>query len=172
MKGKVILARSPYLIASLCLIAASAQAQSVGEPGCDGRGPNPLRNVYFGEQHLHTENSPDAFVVGTRGTWEDAYNYAMGKPTPLSTTGEMMQKGTPYDFVAITDHAEYFGVMPSLIDPNVRTLYYVRVLEIPTPRWSTYDSVRSKIPLPPNTPLSIQERAWSSPIWYTPASPE
>ena len=93
-------------------------ADPVGEPDRSASGPNPLNNVYFGEQHLHTRNSPDAFVIGTRGSWEDAYNWAMGKPIKLSTTGETIQKSTPYDFVGITDHAEYFGVMPSLIDSN------------------------------------------------------
>jgi len=55
-------------------------------------------------------------------------------------------------------------------DPKQKAVYYVRVLEIPTPRWSTYDSVRAGLPVPEGTPLTIQERAWSSPIWYTPAS--
>jgi hypothetical protein len=101
------------IVAPVCFAA-----DSVGEPGRDSKGPNPLRNVYFGEQHLHTQNSPDAFVVNTRGTWEDAYNYAMGNEITLSTTGEKIRKTTPYDFVGITDHSEYFGVMPSLIDPD------------------------------------------------------
>jgi hypothetical protein len=39
---------------------------SIGEPGRGDRGPNPLRNVYFGEQHLHTQASPDSFSVGNR----------------------------------------------------------------------------------------------------------
>ena len=55
-------------------------------------------------------------------------------------------------------------------DPAVRAFYYVRVLEIPTPRWSTYDAVRLGVPVPKGLPVSIQERAWTSPIWYTPAS--
>jgi hypothetical protein len=54
-------------------------------------------------------------------------------------------------------------------DPAQKAVYYVRALEIPTPRWSTYDAVRNNLPIPPEAPVSIQERAWSSPIWYTPA---
>jgi len=76
------------------------------------------RQVLFGEQHLHTRNSPDAFALGTRQTWDEAYEWAMGKEVTLSTSGERIKKSTPYDFVAITDHAEYFGVMPQLIDPK------------------------------------------------------
>jgi hypothetical protein len=53
-------------------------------------------------------------------------------------------------------------------DPALRALYYVRVLEIPTPRWSTFDAVRAGVELPEGVPVSIQERAWTSPIWYTP----
>jgi hypothetical protein len=53
-------------------------------------------------------------------------------------------------------------------DPNENAVYYVRVLEIPTPRWSTYDAVRAGLPLLKDVPATVQERAWSSPIWYTP----
>ena len=55
-------------------------------------------------------------------------------------------------------------------DASQGAVYYVRVIQIPTPRWSTYDAIRSKLPLQGGVASAVQERAWSSPIWYTPSS--
>ena len=55
-------------------------------------------------------------------------------------------------------------------DPSTEALYYARVLEIPTPRWTTYDAVRAGLPLLDSVPSVVAERAWSSPIWYGPAN--
>ncbi len=53
-------------------------------------------------------------------------------------------------------------------DPGQRAFYYVRVLENPTCRWSTWDAIRAGKPPKVGLPATIQERAWSSPIWYVP----
>ena len=53
-------------------------------------------------------------------------------------------------------------------DASQRAFYYARVIEIPTPRWSTYDAFRFGVPIPEGAPVSTQERAYTSPIWYTP----
>lgn len=53
-------------------------------------------------------------------------------------------------------------------DADQRAFYYVRVLEIPTPRWTTFDAKIFGVEIPEEAPTSIQERAYTSPIWYTP----
>ncbi len=53
-------------------------------------------------------------------------------------------------------------------DPSERAFYYVRVIEIPTPRWTAYDAKRFGIEMPDEVPMTVQDRAYTSPIWYTP----
>ncbi len=105
------------LLCSVALVSI-ANAQNAGQqPGEAGK-PNPLKNVYFGEEHLHTVNSPDAFSFGTRNTPDDALRYCKGEEITLATTGVKHQKKTPYDWCAITDHAEYMGIMPLLLQTD------------------------------------------------------
>ena len=55
-------------------------------------------------------------------------------------------------------------------DASLHAFYYLRVLEIPTPRWTLIQAVKSGLPPPDVVPLTGQERAWTSPIWYTPSA--
>jgi hypothetical protein len=56
-------------------------------------------------------------------------------------------------------------------DPSQRAFYYGRVIEIPTPRWTAYDAKRFGVSMPKEVPMTTTERAYTSPIWYTPAKP-
>jgi hypothetical protein len=53
-------------------------------------------------------------------------------------------------------------------DPKEPAVYYARVIEIPTPRWTAYEAKRFNVEMPPEVPMITQERAYTSPIWYTP----
>lgn len=55
-------------------------------------------------------------------------------------------------------------------DPALRAFYYARVLEIPTPRWTAYDQKRFGVKAPADARLTVIERAYTSPIWYTPGT--
>ena len=71
--------------------------------------PNPERNAYFGETHIHTSWSFDAYVFGNmKAGPEDAYKFAMGQPIE-HPAGYEVKITRPLDFMAVTDHAEYVG---------------------------------------------------------------
>ncbi len=53
-------------------------------------------------------------------------------------------------------------------DPKQRAFYYVRVIEIPKPRWTAYDAKFFGIKMPEDVAMTVQDRAYTSPIWYTP----
>ncbi|HIE50110.1 MAG TPA: DUF3604 domain-containing protein, partial [Gammaproteobacteria bacterium] len=72
--------------------------------------PNPNRNAYFGDLHVHTANSFDAYTFGTISTPADAYRYAQGQAIP-HPTGYAIQLSRPLDFYAVTDHAMFLGLL-------------------------------------------------------------
>jgi hypothetical protein len=53
-------------------------------------------------------------------------------------------------------------------NPQQRAFYYIRVIQIPTPRWTAYDAKRFGIQMPDYVPMTVTDRAYTSPIWYTP----
>ncbi len=108
-------------------------------------------------------------------THEKVYDVAWsGQRRPDPKTGQVPAVGNT---VNVTDasytnsigapYLQAYWRDPSF-DPRQRAFYYVRVLEIPTPRWTTYEAKVFAVPLPKAVPALIQERAYTSPIWYTP----
>ena len=121
------------VLASLILaITASTAANAESEPPNSyspyvGRElPN---RVFFGDTHLHTANSPDAFLFGARIGPEVAYRLAKGEQVE-STHGLPLQLVRPLDFLVVSDHLEYLGLMPRLFsgDEMILETDYGRLL--------------------------------------------
>ncbi len=83
----------------------------------DNAQDEPALNAYFGDLHIHTAYSLDAYAVGNRTTPDDAYLYAKGK-TIQHAAGYPVTIDQPLDFAAVTDHAEYFGILPEMGNPG------------------------------------------------------
>ena len=107
------------------LVACGAQ-QAASPPGAAGGAatdparpaPNPLRNAYFGDLHLHTRNSFDAYIFNVRASPDEAYAYAKGGTIKHATGFDMKLNSGPLDFLAVTDHSEYLGVLPAIDTPG------------------------------------------------------
>lgn len=105
---------------------------------------------------------------------EKIINVAWSDKRKLTKEGKLPPVGNTVDLktAKFTNEIGEVELMGTFIDTEFNstlpTLYYARVIDIPTPRWTTYDAVRNKLPLLKDVPSTIQERAWSSPIWFLP----
>ena len=118
-----------YLAISLSIFACSNEktaiesnkeksATSNQQPATERTaGYSESKNAYFGDLHVHTSWSFDAFIYNVRTTPTDAYDFASGKPID-HVSGNKIQLGRPLDFMAVTDHSEYMGVMKQMLDPK------------------------------------------------------
>ncbi len=106
---------------------------------------------------------------------EKVYDVAWGGDRTPGADGKLPLVGNTVD-VANATWMNTIGA-PELItvwkdpdfDPKLRAFYYARVIEIPTPRWTAYDAKRFGVKMSNEVPMITQERAYTSPIWYTPS---
>ena len=129
----------------------------------DPNGAN-LDRIQIIKGMVDANGEPDDKVIDV--VWSgDRKRGSDGKLPPVGNTVDV----TRATYANTIGSAELMGSWTDPdFDPKQHALYYVRVLEIPTPRWTTYDAVRNKLELLPDVPAAIQERAWTSPIWYLP----
>ena len=107
-------------------------------------------------------------------THEQVYDVAWSSGRKPDAKGKIPDVGNTVD-VANATWTNTIGA-PELIavwkdpdfDPSLRSFYYGRVIEIPTPRWTAYDAKYFGITMPKEVPMTTTERAYTSPIWYTP----
>jgi hypothetical protein len=102
--------RSSYSIAATLIIVSCATA-------CASTTAAPPRNAYFGDLHLHTSYSFDAYIGrGNRVTPDEAYRFARGQP--INIFGHTIQRGWPLDFLAVTDHSDNLGIGSTFEHPD------------------------------------------------------
>ena len=109
-------------------------------------------------------------------TVEKIYDVAWSDDRQISADGTLPPVGNTVD-LTVPSYTNTIGAEELItqwsdpdFDPAVRAFYYVRVLEIPTPRHTVYDAVALGLDAPPRGASIIQERAYTSPVWYTPKS--
>ncbi len=98
-------------------VAAAATAPTVEQLEA-AVAENPLKDAYFGETHVHTSYSLDAYIGGARITPDEAYRFAKGQD--VTVNGQKHNIGRPLDFVAVSDHAEFIGEMYSTQVPGAK----------------------------------------------------
>ena len=114
------------------------------------------------------------WVDAKGGLQEKVYDVAWSGDRKSGTDGKLPLVGDTVD----VENAIWTNTIgaPELIaawkdpdfDPTLRAFYYARVIEIPTPRWTAYDQKRFNIKMDAKVPMTVTERAYTSPIWYTP----
>ena len=102
--------------------------------------------------------------------WGDADKRKLDRKGKLTPVGSTVDVKTA-TWTNTIGNAELITVWKDPdFNPSKKAFYYARVIEIPTPRWTTYDAARFGEAIPEGAPVSLQERAYTSPIWYSPES--
>jgi hypothetical protein len=149
--------------------APEATAQDEAAAPAQPAGPA-SRQAYFGDLHIHTRYSFDAFIFNVRATPDDAYKFARGEAIDHPAGFEIQLQSGPLDFAAVTDHSEYLGVMPAVNDPANTRLYSLEISkqlrgETGMSRREAFQSLIPKMaagePLPELYDHDVMRTAWS-----------
>jgi len=131
----------------------------------DAQGGN-LDRIQIVKAWIDRAGKPQEKIVNV--AWSDAKTRRPGKDGKLPAVGDTVDVANA-TWTNTIGAGELVGVWKDPdFDPTLRAVYYARVIEIPTPRWTAYDAYRFGIKMPPEVPMKHQERAWTSPVWYTP----
>jgi len=136
-------------------------------------GYSATKNVYFGDLHIHTKNSFDAYIFNVRTTPDDVYRFASGGTLTHPSGFEMTLAGPPLDFVAATDHGAYMGILPAMDNPDSPLSKH----ELSSKMFGATDplsiirnfqtigsSVRSGVPIPGLYDRDLVDRTWQSAV--------
>jgi hypothetical protein len=146
------------------------------DPQPDGKAPSFLvaaaKDPYSG--NLDRIQIVKGWLDADGGTHEKVYDVVWSGDRAPGSDGKLPPVGDTVD-VANANWTNTIGA-PELIavwtdpdfDPAHKAFYYARVIEIPTPRWTAYDAKRYGVEMSAEVPMKTQERAYTSPIWYTP----
>ncbi len=173
MKLRMILLAS--LSVAILIACGDQQTASTGANGSDQPteaprpAPNALKNAYFGDLHIHTRNSFDAYIFNVRASPDEAYAYAKGGAIKHATGVDLKMKSGPLDFMAITDHAEYLGVLPAIDTegdpyakvPYARELFSTDQVKVNAAFRKFADTVRDGQQMPEFADLRTVKTAWT-----------
>jgi hypothetical protein len=104
--------------AAACALALFGSETATAQTAGRTPGYNADRNAYFGDLHVHTRLSFDAYIFNVRASPEDAYRYARGESLDHALGYDIRLMDAPLDFLAVTDHSEYLGVLQAMDDPK------------------------------------------------------
>ena len=175
---------APAIVVGALIAGAAIGAQTVSKPETTSAatlvkprpaspkarlpGYNEDRNAYYGDLHVHTYISNDAYIFNVRRTPDDAYRFARGEAIGHASGFNIRLAGGPLDFVAVTDHAEYMAAIREAGDPNspLHNLPFSQTLFSPDPAqiqkaFQAFADARRNGSLPAgfNVP-AIGSRAW------------
>ena len=162
-------------IASVRAVSAAQDEEAFFRPENQPFEPqptNPLNNVYFGDLHIHTNISSDAYLFGNRLDMDTAYRFAKGETGATLRTGEYVEISRPLDFAALTDHAETFGRRQACESPGASDVARAACDQLEVPSLIGFMQLRQRAEQrPPVRPMAVfndnpkLERSYAAETW-------